>query len=257
MKRIAFIASLVAIVCSCEKNLDMPGTEYGYISLDEVSTDAALTKASQTVSELSSWTAVVSLGETAKYSGPASNIGSQALAAGTYSVKVYNFADDAAASAANSNWGAARYEGTNTSVAVTAGSTARPSIACGTARNARLKVVFDATFTEIAQDYKLTATQDSRSLDFDSSTSSQAAYYAANSTVGYAISYKMKSNTSAEKTITGKSITLGAAATEKTITLKGNANGTISISISYDDAFTSAGNEDITIDGATGGVVSK
>lgn len=256
MKRIALIASLVAIVCSCEKNLDMSGTEYGYISLDEVSADATLTKASQTVTDLSSWTAVVSLGETEKYNGRASTVGSQALAAGTYSVKVYNYADDAAASAANGKWGAARYEGTNSSVAVTAGSTVSPSIDCGKAKNARLKVVFHESFTEIAQDYSLVTTGD-RALTFNNSTSDKAAYYAAGASVGYTISYKMKSNTSETKTITDKSVTLGVAATEKTITLKGNANGTISISITYDDEFTPDGNEEITIDGATGGVVSN
>lgn len=251
MKRIALIASLVAIVCSCEKNLDMPGTEYGYISLDEVSADATLTKAS--VSDLSSWTAVVTLGGTQKYSGAASNVGSQALAAGTYSVKVYNYADDAAASAANSNWGAARYEGTNESVAVTAGNTATPAIDCGKAQNARLKVVFDASFIAIAQDYSL-ATSDNRVV-FNSETGSNTAYYAAEATVGYTVSYKMKSNTSETKTISGRSITLGSAATEKTITLKGNSNGKITISITIDDTFTPDGNTDITIDANTGAQV--
>lgn len=252
MKRIALIASLVAIVCSCEKNLDMPGTEYGYISLDEVSTDATLTKAS--VSDLSSWTAVVTLDQTVKYNGLASTVGSQALAAGTYSVKVYNYADDAAASAANSNWGAARYEGTNSSVAVTAGNTATPAIDCGKAQNARLKVVFDASFIAIAKDYSLTATSGDRNLVFNSTTTDKPAYFAAGASVGYSIAYKMISS-NADKTVTDKSITLGAAATEKTITLKGNSNGKITISITIDDTFTPDGNTDITIDANTGAQV--
>lgn len=254
MKKTFTIVALAAALCACHKPVpQLNSNNYGYIDLG-ISTDETLTKATN-VTDLSKWKAVVSLGETEKYSGAASNVGSTALVAGTYSVKVYNYATDTEAFTENDNWGAARYEGSNTSVTVSAGSTTNPTIDCGKAKNARLKVVFDATFTNIAKDYKLTATQNSRALEFNSTTSDKFAYYTAGTAVNYVINYKMKSNDS-EKTIDNKSFTL-TAGQEKTITLKGNANGTITISISYDDTFNTGVDEEITIDGATGGVATK
>lgn len=255
MKKTFTIVALAAALCACHKPApQLNSNNYGYIDLG-IATEE-VTKASVDNGNLSSWhVTVTKSGESSPaFSDTADKLSSHAFLEGSYAVKAYNYADDASAFTANEGWGAARYEGTTESnITVSAGQSETATINCGKAKNARLKVVFHESFTNIAKDYKLTATQGERSLVF--STNDKVAYYTAGTAVNYVINYKMKSNDS-EKTIDNKSFTL-TAGQEKTITLKGNTNGTITISISYDDTFNTGVDEEITIDGATGGVATK
>lgn len=265
MKKIWIILSVALLSCACTKTdfgPDGDGQDYGYLSLALSSdNDINQTKAVQTVSDLSNWNVTVlqNGGSSEPVQCKASELGTKAFAAGTYTVSVCNYADDAAACAANSNWGAARYEGSKT-VSVVKGQTTPVTVACGTAKNARFKVVFSDSFTAICTDnsgnpnegYTFTTNGD-RNLVFSKTTAGNLAYYAAGATVNYTLSYTYQGST---KTPAG-SFTMGAAATEKTITISANNNGTISLTISYDDTFTDAGTETVTIDAATGEVVTQ
>lgn len=265
MKKIWIILSVALLSCACTKTdfgPDGDGQDYGYLSLALSSdNDINQTKAVQTVNDLSNWNVTVSQegGSFEPVSCKASELGTKAFTAGTYTVSVYNYADDAAACAANSNWGAARYAG-SANVTVEKGKSNPVSVACGTAKNARFKVVFADSFTAICTDgsgnasdgYTFTTTG-TRNLVFSKTTAGNLAYYAAGATVNYTLSYTYQGST---KTPAG-SFTMGAAATEKTITISANSNGTITLSISYDDTFTTVDGETVVIDAATGNVVSQ
>lgn len=262
MKKIWIILSVALLSCACNKTdfgPDGDGQDYGYLTLNLSSdNDVNLTKAAQTVTDFSNWNVTVSQEGASQVSCKASELAGKAFAAGTYTVSVCNYADDAAACAANSNWGAARYEG-SAEVTVEKGKTNSVTVACGKAKNARFKVVFADSFTAICTDnsgnpnegYTFTTNGD-RNLVFSKTTAGNLAYYATGATVNYNLSYTYNGST---KTPAG-SFTMGDAATEKTITISANSNGTISLTISYDDTFTDAGTETVTIDAATGEVVT-
>lgn len=256
MKKIWIMLSLALLSCACTKaGLEVVDEDqnYGYLTLNLSSdNDVNLTKATQTVTDLGSWNVTVSQTGGSSVSCKASELSGKAFVAGTYTVSVNNYVDDAAACAANSNWGAARYEG-STSVTVEKGKSNPVTVACGTAKNARFKVVFADSFKAICTgDYSLTTSMP-RTLAFTKDTESKLAYYAAGATVEYTLHYTYNG---VSKNPTG-SFTMGGAATEKTITISANNNGTISLTISYDDAFTDGGSETVEIDAATGDVVSQ
>lgn len=253
MKKNLTIILAAALACACTKEEPAINlSEYGYIDLG-VATEE-VTKASSPVSagDLASWTVTVTEdGEpTPAFTGPANTLSSKAFPAGEYSVSAYNYIDDATACTQNLNWGAARYAGsTSGNVNVTAGQSAQASIDCGKAQNARFSVQFEGSFLSIAEEdsYSLSTT-DARSLTFNSANVGAKAYYAKNASVPYTLSYKFGEDT---KTVSG-TLTLGNAGTEKVIKIKGNSNGTISISISVDSEFVSDGSQDITIDAVSG-----
>lgn len=230
MKKIFTILSAAALLCACNKNVQ-PQAGYGYIDLGVSADESMNTKA--TVGDLTNWTLKV---DGAAYGGA-----SYGYAAGSHTVSASTEA------IAYSNRGTALYSG-STTVTVSAGSSVTATIDCGKAQNARFKVVFDPSFTGMTgvSGYSLTTT-DSRAIVFNASNTDPA-YYEPATSVAYKINYTFNST---PKEITGN-IVLGDAATEKTITIKGNSNGTITITVSVDDTFTGAGNTDITIDANTG-----
>lgn len=270
MKKIWIMLSLALLSCACTKagfGVEKDVLDYGYLTLNLSSdNDVNLTKATQQVqsTDFSNWNVTVSQegGSFVPVSCKASELSGKAFVAGTYTVSVNNYVDDAAACAANSNWGAARYEG-SASVTVEKGKSNPVTVACGTAKNARFKVVFAETFKAICtdgaggskDDYSLStgSTSETRILVFNKENTSALAYYAAGATVGYTLHYTYNG---VSKNPTG-SFTMGGAATEKTITISANSNGTISLTISYDDAFTDGGSETVEIDAATGDVVGS
>lgn len=173
------------------------------------------------------------------------------IAAGKYTISASNYTDEATAIASNSGWGDAFYSGSTADVTVTAGQTTNATIACGTAKNARLAVEFalGTDFTE----YKVTVAKDGvpDGLVFSAENANTAkAYFTASKTgIGYSIDYKYKGTA---KNITGKTIDLGGAATEKKIRVASNTNGTITITVTRDEEFGNGGSESVTIDAATG-----
>lgn len=252
MKKALTLIAVLATVCSCGKKIAEVENGMAYLDLglsqnDEVNvTKAGVT----TVTDLSKWTVVVTPagGDEAAYTGLASALMGKAITPGDYTIEVYNYADDAAAAEAESGFGAARYSGTIANQTLNAGVN-NVNIACGRAKNARFKVTFDSSFTGICStdDYSLT-TEVAPVIAFNKGTADKLAYRAAESTVKAELHYTYNGTPKNPKV----SFTMGAAATWKNVNITANDNGTISISISYDDTFTEVGSETITIDAATG-----
>ena len=242
MKKTFFAIALAMVgLSSCTNEVLNDVDAMGTIVLS-VSNDEQVTRAAKAVADLNGWTVK------AKANDGTSDISlttaSTKVKAGTYTVSAQSHADEAAALAANAGWGAAYYEGTASNVVVTAGQIVTATVNCGTAKNARLKVQFSlvGNFT----DYSLTA---ERNLVFDKSNSSTAlAYYGATEVVNYTLTYKYNG---AEKTKSG-TITMKGAATENIISISSNDNGTISVTVNYDDTFGTGNSENLVFDAATG-----
>lgn len=253
MKKLFTIALAVAAMlnlASCvseDVDLGQNGAEAGkgYISLNVTNDDALTTRTVQNAP--STWT--VALTGQATVNSTVGTIGSTSLAAGDYSVSVYNYASEAAALAANSNYGDAYYTGSTASdVTVSSGTTTPVNLALGTAKNA--KFVIQSTVPASAA-ITVTATgSGSRVLTFvkaaDGDFDHTEAYFAATDNVNIGVTYNGV-NLGANKTLT-----MGGAATENKLVITTNGNGKISLTITYDDEFTTGNTEIITFDAATG-----
>jgi phage baseplate assembly protein gpV len=247
MKKVIFALVAAGMTMTSCMNDEFPNaTSYGQLNVN-VSNDLQMnTRAS--VTDLSTWTVKANDGT----SDISLTTASTKVKAGKYTVSAQSHASEAAALAANSGWGAAYYEGTAAPVEVTAGSEKDVTVECGTAKNARLKVQFSliSNFTE----YSLTAvTAPNRNLVFNASNSSTAlAYYGATEVVNYTLSYKYNGTL---KEIPGQ-ITMKGAATENIISIASNDNGTISVTVNYDDTFGTGNSENLVFDAATGEKIS-
>lgn len=252
MKKALTLIAVLATVCSCGKKIAEVENGMAYLDLGLSQNDEVnVTKADQNVTDLSKWTVVVTKADNSSvaYDGPASALMGKAITPGDYTIEVYNYADDAAAAEAESGFGAARYSGTIANQTLNAGVN-NVNIACGRAKNARFKVTFNDSFTGICSstDYSLT-TKESPVIAFNEGTTpGKLAYRAAESTVTATLHYTYNGTPKNPEV----SFTMGAAATWKNVNITANDNGTISISISYDDTFTEADATTITIDAATG-----
>ena len=237
MKKTFFAVALAMVsLSSCTNEVLNDVDAMGTIVLS-VSNDEQVTRAAQTVEDLNAWIV--------KANDISLTTASTKVKAGTYTITAKSHTDEAAALADNGGWGAAYYEGATSDVVVEAGKTVPATVNCGTAKNARLKVQFSliSNFTE----YSLTAAN--RNLVFDASNSSTAlAYYGATEVVNYTLSYKYNDT---PKQITGQ-ITMNGAATENIISIASNDNGTISVTVNYDDTFTEGSKSEIVFDAATG-----
>lgn len=243
MKKTFFAIALAMVgLSSCTNEVLTDVDAMGTIVLS-VSNDEQVTRAAKAVADLNGWT-VKANDATSEIS---LTTASTKVKAGTYTITAKSHTDEAAALADNGGWGAAYYEGSTSGVVVEAGKTVPATVDCGKAQNARLKVQFSliSNFTE----YSLTAAAANRNLVFDASNSSTAlAYYGATEVVNYTLTYKYNG---AEKTKSG-SITMNGAATENIISISSNDNGTISVTVNYDDTFSQGNKTDLVFDAATG-----
>ena len=243
MKKVIFaLVAASMTMTSCMNEEFHNATSYGQLNVN-VSNDLQMnTRAS--VSDWSTWTVKANDGT----SEISLTTASTKVKEGTYTVSAQSHASEAAALQDNDGWGAAFYQGTAAPVEVTAGSKKDVTVECGTAKNARLKVQFSliSNFTE----YSLTAvTAPNRNLVFNASNSSTAlAYYGATEVVNYTLSYKYNGT---RKEIPGQ-ITMKGAATENIISIASNDNGTISVTVNYDDTFGTGNSENLVFDAATG-----
>lgn len=248
MKKTIFsIMALAMAMVSCTNEVLTDVDGYGTIVLN-VNNDETVTRATQTVADLNSWIV--------KANNGSENItlttASTKVKAGKYTVSAKSHASEAEALTVNDGWGAAYYEGTSGEVTVEAGQPADAVVNCGRAKNARLKVQFNlvSNFTE----YNLTASTAERDLVFDSENAASAlAYYAATEEVSYTLNYKYND---VPKQISGN-ITMKGAATENIISIASNDNGTISVTVNYDDTFETGNSENLTFDAATGNEVTE
>lgn len=245
MKKTIFsIMALAMAMASCTNEVLTDVDGYGTIVLS-VNNDETVTRSAKAVADLNGWIV--------KANNGSENItlttASTKVKAGKYTVSAQSHASEAVALTVNDGWGAAYYEGTSGEVTVEAGQPADAVVNCGTAKNARLKVQFSliSNFTE----YSLKAERD---LVFNSVNATSAlAYYAATEEVEYTLSYKYNGT---QKKITGK-ITMNGAATENIISIASNDNGTISVTVNYDDTFGTGNSENLEFDAATGDEVKK
>lgn len=245
MKKTIFsIMALAMAMTSCTNEVLTDVDGYGTIVLS-VNNDETVTRSAKAVADLNGWIV--------KASNSSEEItlttASTKVKAGKYTVSAKSHASAADALTVNDGWGAAYYEGTSGEVTVEAGQPANAIVNCGTAKNARLKVQFSlvSNFTE----YSLTA---DRGLVFNSDNAASAlAYYAATEEVEYTLRYKYNGT---QKEITG-TITMNGAATENIISIASNDNGTISVTVNYDDTFGTGNSENLEFDAATGDEVKK
>lgn len=237
MKKTLFsIMALAMTMVSCTNEVLTDVDGYGTIVLS-VNNDETVTRAPKAVADLNGWIVKAKKGS----EDIPLTTASTKVKAGKYTVSAKSHASEAEAL---TGWGAAYYEGTSGEVTVTAGQPADAVVNCGTAKNARLKVQFSliSNFTE----YSLTA---ERGLVFNSGNAASAlAYYAATEEVEYTLRYKYNDT---PKEITGK-ITMKGAATENIISIASNDNGTISVTVNYDDTFGTGNSENLVFDAATG-----
>lgn len=254
-----FVCALAALsFTACVNEDGLLSESKGYINLNvNADNEMVATRATQTVTDLSKWYVTVSpetVGNTAAGSTTttgqitANGLAAKSFKAGGYKIDVQSHASEAAA---YSGAGEAYYEGT-TSQAIVKG-TNTVTVSCGTAKNCRVKADISnlADFTQIT-DLKITASQDGRS-NYDFTSTSTAYFYAAKD-ISYTISYKYNGES---KNTGTKTISSPAAATEYQIIVKTNENGTIQLTITYDDEFATGANEEITIDAATGAEVTE
>lgn len=246
MKKTIFsIMALAMAMVSCTNEVLTDVDGYGTIVLS-VNNDETVTRSAKAVADLNVWIVKANNGS----ENISLTTASTKVKAGTYDITAKSHTDEAAALADNDGWGAAYYEGSTSGVVVEAGKTVPVTVDCDKAKNARLKVQFSliSNFTE----YSLTAAN--RNRVFDASNSSTAlAYYGATEKVDYTLTYKYNG---AEKTKSG-SITMKGAATENIISISSNDNGTISVTVNYDDTFGTGNSENLEFDAATGDEVKK
>ena len=252
---------------ACSNDEENALSDKGYINLNVTTDDMVATRATQNAT-VADWYALVSVtGGDIVYHGTTdsdfkligTDLATTPLAAGSYNVAVRNYPNDAAWIAANEGFGAAYYEGNASSQTVTAGQTKDVDIACGKAQNAKFSIV-SSGFSGTALTVNVTHQASSRTLSFDKACTTIGtptntapintdAFFAAEAELTYTIHYTINSIT---KEITGKTFKLGAAGSASTLTIASNQNGTIKVSITYDNEFTTGESSTINIDAATG-----
>ncbi len=259
MKKLFTIALAVAAFVSfnaCTSEDGYLDKNKGYIKLGVTIDDAIATRATQNAN-VAEWYAVVTNGDGDPVFGTVAakaligtTLGTTPLAAGSYNVAVSNFADDDDWLTANDGFGAAYYEGNASNQAVTAGNTTNVAIECGMAKNAKFSIA-SAGFSGTALTVNVSAP---RTLTFDkaNSTIDNDAFFAASAELTYTITYTINGIT---KTSAAKTFTLGGAGSASVLTIASNSNGTISVTITYDDEYTTGETSTITIDAATGNEV--
>lgn len=248
MKKI-YLAALTLAMTACVSNDDLnPVDNYGYIDVNVSNDPVMVTRAVQTVDNVNSWTITTKKSDENESKAWSSTT---AYEAGAYTVNAQNYENEDAWKTDNDNYGAAFYQG-SASITVEAGKSNPASIGCGKAKNAKLTVTIadmPAAFTEVT----LAAQRgNGNSLVFSEKNNKTEAFFGATEEVSYSLSYKYNNT---DKDITGQTITMAGAATNNVINISANDNGLISVSINYDNEFTTGNSNTITFDAATGNQV--
>ena len=239
--------ALSATACVSDADLDVADNK-GFINVSVSADNSMETRASVTVDNIDSWTKKVDNAEWKPGTG---------YNAGEHTVSVSNYESVTAALNENNGWGNMYFEGSQT-VTVTKGGTVTAEVDCGTAKNARLSVIFNLPPVFTAYSVKATTRDTERNtkeFTFDSTTGERKAYFKATEVLQYELTYTYGNNSS--QTISNKQITLGGAATENIINISANDNGKITITIKTDETFSEGQSETITIDAATGNEVTN
>jgi hypothetical protein len=278
MFALAAVAMLSFSSCLSEKDMDLAPNQgkienegYGYISLNATTDEAVATRASITDFSTNTWYAKIRnskeyvWGAADTWEQINSSLAVKPLDAsaktgiGTYTIEVCNYKTLADALAANSNYGAAWYNGTETGITVTAGSTAEPTVECGVPDNTELRVVapsFAGTALYVTieagnprGDLVSTWDKDLKVFNHDK------IYFGATAIVYYHIDYTINGKTKRYPTTGSESVTMGDAGKYKTFTVSSNDNGTITLTITTGDFEDDNNPKTITFDAATGDLV--
>lgn len=245
-----FVCALAALsLTACVNEDGLLSESKGYINLN-VNTEESVNVTRGTVpSTATDW--YVKVNSDAAIT--VAELASKAYTASTENtLTAYNYVDMAAALGANDGRGAAYWTGTSSQFAIEAGKSANVTVNCGAAKNAAFAVEFDKSFTDIVKaDYSVTVTSNERAIVYDKSNATDG--YFEPTTDNIKASYSISATISATEkpiNVTKNNIVL-AAGTKTTLTIKANTNGTISLTINYNE-MTDADAQDITIDAATG-----
>lgn len=256
MKKIMIIAAALAAMTACNKSVletATPSEGFGYINLG-ISADAEMvvTKAESaalTAEQLANYTVTLKQGETQKWSKKYSEINSETdwkVTAGEYTVVVENLTTTAAydnSSNDNAN-GKLRLAGSS-SVTVVAGKTATCSVKC-TAANAKVTFItddnFNTAFTNPSVSVSQSLGETTRTVSMGTPGSSHTeenltAAFFEGGTAKWTLTATLKGETG-EKTYS-KDITLTAGKWSQVTFSTTNTNGTISLTVTIDDAMTS------------------
>lgn len=271
-KFIVFVMAAVAVMnfSSCNNEMDMldpiaKSKEVGYINLNATTEDVVVsTRAEGTpVDDISTWIATVTKdGETSPVYNKAigapvtGDLAKTGFAAGNYTVAVKSHSSVTAACASDNVFGAAYYEGTTSSgeVPVVAASNTQVVIECGKPKNTEFIVdgsLFAGNALSVSVSSPCTLSFTGWTISGKAFTNS-AAYFQPSTEITYSITYSINGHDNV--TISGRTVTMGAAGTSKKLAIKSNDNGTISLTI-YTLGFDTPTEEPITIDAATGDVV--
>lgn len=252
MTAVAALAAASFTSCSNEVDMFEPiNFEKGYISLDVQNDDLLTVQTRAGVSSTSTDWYVKVNNDAAITVNDLQGKGYPKKTENTLSVYFKN-ATLTEALKDNLGWGEAFWSGSSEeSFSIDAGKTTSVSVNCGEAQNAAFSVVFNNTFTGVAEaGYKVTAsmTKDgtTRSKEFTASTTAGKLLYFEPGTVHYELTGR----------VNGKDVSIGKDLTvvkgkKYVLTVKANTNGTIKLTISYTEMVDGEAQE-ITVDAATG-----
>ena len=279
MKKTFFAAAALVAMVSCNKTLiETPESEFGYLNFG-ISADTEMsvtTKATVEQSILNSY--YVTLMKVGENNSQDTNVWSSAkqltsisendkkVPAGSYYIVVEN--KTATACHPDNNLGEKHIYGKGEAVSLTAGGTAELSAAASVI-NSKVTVdyteLFSDTFEDATVAVSLTGDTNGRSYTFNSSNKGHdddnAAYFPADTKASDSEQYFASLSMKITATVGGQSkeYSITTSVNRKTwakVTLDSGVDGTITISISADDAMTEGAVETITIDPVNGTIIN-
>lgn len=247
MKKLILSTLAVAILASCSNDALDP-VEFGTLSLkvqNDTNIGATLTRA--TTSDYDSYT--VNITNSSNSTNISSTYGTISAsdytlpAATGYSIEAYNCTEDASKSA-NTNYGQARFYGSNT-FGITANSTTSVTVACSMV-NSKVCTSYSSDFASKFTNYSTefyASDETSRKLtDTAAKTANKEMYFSAGKTINYTITASFNGTT---KTYTG-SFTSVAAKNHKLNVGVSTDNGALGLSITVSTTVTDK-DESITV----------
>lgn len=176
--------------------------------------------------------------------------GANKVPAGTYTITAQSHDSEEAANTLNT-YGEPYFEGQSAPTEISAGQSKDVTINCGKAKNSKLTLV-NSLNASVFTNVKLNATSSNRELSLGKENPS--AFYSKGTVVSYNISY-IYNGSDAETVIKNGeqdyTITIEEAALDYQIRLTSTDNGTINVTVTYDNDF-GVESEDFTFDAATG-----
>lgn len=244
MKKILFAAMALGMCMTSCMNEEFPNAvQYGYINLNVSNNPVMVTRAGEPSWQFSA----------TKDGGSYTNIayGANKVPEGTYIITAKSHDSEEAANTLN-KYGEPYFEGESAETVISAGESKDVVIDCGKAKNSKLTLVNNLN-TQVFTEVKLNATSPNRELSL--STQNPSAFYSTETKVNYNISYKYNGSHAETVIKNGDqdyTITIAEAAKDYQIKLSSTDNGTINVTVTFENTFGEEESASITIDAATG-----